>query len=65
MLTPDRIQNRRRTNNMESDLDNRMTKIEAEMDAIKNRVSGMEQRAKRRKDVRSTVGAVKGNGTKE
>jgi len=50
---------------MESDLDNRMTKIEAEMDAIKNRVSGMEQRAKRRKDVRSTVGAVKGNGTKE
>lgn len=43
----------RRTNNMEPNINDRMTKIEADMDAIKNRVSGMEQRMKMRRKVES------------
>ena len=47
---------RRRMNNMEPDLKDRMTKIEAEMDAIKNRVSGIEQRKKIVRKVESIQG---------
>lgn len=46
----------RRTNNMEPNINDRMTKIEADMDAIKNRVSGMEQRMKMRRKVKSVQG---------
>lgn len=38
---------------MEPNINDRMTKIEADMDAIKNRVSGMEQRMKMRRKVES------------
>ena len=41
---------------MESDLSIRMTKMEAEIDAIKNRVSGMEQRKKKVREVESVRG---------
>lgn len=51
---------KRRMNNMESDLSVRMTKMEAEMDAIKNRVSGIEQRKKKVREVKS----VQDNGNK-
>jgi len=41
---------------MEPDLNVRMTRIEAEIDAIKNRVSGVEQRKKLVREVKSTRG---------
>ena len=47
---------KRRMNDMESDLSIRMTKMEAEIDAIKNRVSGMEQRKKKVREVESVRG---------
>lgn len=41
---------------MEPDLNIRMNKMEAEMDALKNRVSGMEQRKRRVRKIDSIQG---------
>lgn len=43
----------------ESDLNVRMTKMEAEMDAMKNRVSGIEQKGKRGRKVGTLSGKEK------
>lgn len=43
---------------MELDLNMRMTKMEAEIDAIKNRVSGVEQRKRIVREVESVQGEV-------
>ena len=41
---------------MEPDLNIRMNKMEAEMDALKNRVSGMEQRKRKVRKIDSIQG---------
>ena len=41
---------------MEVDLNIRMNKVEAEMDALKNRVSGMEQRKRKVRKIDSIQG---------
>lgn len=49
---------KRRMNNMEPDLNVRMNKMEAEMDALKNRVFGIEQRKRKVRKINS----IQGNG---
>lgn len=54
---------KRRMNDMEPDLNIRMDRIEAEMDALKNRVSGMEQRKRKVRKIDSIQGKNSGSKT--